>query len=200
VGFGWIADLRTEQNEALRLANEAVRIGNDDASVLANAGFTMVLFRQTQQAEGILERAVLLNPNLFIAYQVLALAKVLSGDVPTAREAAQTALRLSPQDSQLFGTYAVLAIASYFDHDLDAAESFARRSLDYRSNFKTAVAVRAACAARQHDSKTARHYMDILLAMAPELTDATLDNWLYFTDNTHRTFWHEGLARAGLPA
>lgn len=200
VGFGWIEDSPREGQDALHLARIAAQKGTDDAAALASAGFTMTLFRDIQSAGPLLERAIRLNPNLFIGFQMLAMVRVFGGQLQTGRDAARTALRLSPNDAQLFGTHAMLGFAAYFEEKYDEALDEAGKSLQYRANFKTAAAIVAASLAMKDQAEEAKAAIGRLLEIAPGLTLSNLDDWIGFEKDAHRAHWHQGLMRAGLPA
>jgi TolB-like protein len=103
-GFGWVRDRASEIAEADRLARRAANLGRDDAAALGAAGFSLVfVVGDLDDGPALIDRSLALNPNLALAWHASGLAKAFLGEPEAAIEHAARAMRLSPQDPQMFG-------------------------------------------------------------------------------------------------
>ncbi len=104
VGFGWTGDKQRAIDKTRQLAWRAAELGKDDSVALCNAGTSLVLVAgDLDDGSALIDRSLVLNPNLAWAWQFSAIAKALGGEPEVAIEHAARAMRLSPQDPQMFG-------------------------------------------------------------------------------------------------
>ena len=109
---GWLTDFAEAVAEAERLARRAAALGKDDAVALATAGFAVAhLVEDMEGGDALINRALLLNPNLAWAWLFSGWAKVALGQSEEAIEQLNRAMRLSPNDPQSFSAYAALGLA-----------------------------------------------------------------------------------------
>jgi len=86
--------------KAVAHARRALEVAGDDSTVLAHAGFILLVTDQdVAAARAALDKAVALNANSASAYGYRALVLAMSGEPEPAIENATRALRLSPLDS-----------------------------------------------------------------------------------------------------
>src|SRR5262245_12283738 len=94
--YGWVVDGETEITEARRLARRAVQLGKDDSTVLSIAGHTLaVVAGELDDAGAFQDQALLINPNLALAWAASGWAKVWLGEPDQAVERFARAMRLT---------------------------------------------------------------------------------------------------------
>jgi adenylate cyclase len=95
-GVTLTAEMRAE---ALRLANTGAELAGEDAVTLARCGHVLVYIgREYDRGRSMLERAVALNPNLAVAWNLLGWVSVICVEPERAIESFNKMIRLSPLD------------------------------------------------------------------------------------------------------
>src|SRR5262245_49905143 len=95
-GFGWVIDRAHDVAEARRLARRAVQLGKDDATALGFAGHALAyVVKELDDGAAILDRALLINPNLALGWSASGWTKVWLGEPDRAIERFAHAMRLS---------------------------------------------------------------------------------------------------------
>src|SRR3954447_13006711 len=88
-----------ETREAVRLANIASKLANEDAFTLARSGHVLAyLGHEYDRAASMVEEAVGLNPNLAVAWYCRGFVSVMCGEGARAVESFDRMIRLSPVD------------------------------------------------------------------------------------------------------
>jgi TolB-like protein/Tfp pilus assembly protein PilF len=128
---GWVKDRALEVAQAERLARRAAELGRDDAVALCTAGLVLgYVVGDLDDGAAFTGRALVLNPNLAWAWVFSAWVKVLLGEPEVAIERFAHAMRLSPQDPQIFnmhsGTSAAHLFAGRYAEALSWAETAVR--------------------------------------------------------------------------
>jgi adenylate cyclase len=199
-GFGWVADPVPEIGETRRLAAMAAELGRDDAVALSAAGMALsVVAGDLDDGADLIERALVLNPNLAWAAHFSALTKAFLGDPSRAIVDAARAMRLSPQDPQMFAMQSTTALAHFIAGRYEEALSWAETALRQRSNFLMALGIAAASGALVGKAEQSRKAMARLREINPALRISNLKSWLPFRRSEDFSRWAEGLAKAGLP-
>jgi adenylate cyclase len=199
-GFGWVADPVREIGETRRLAAMAAELGRDDAVALSAAGMALsVVAGDLDDGADLIERALVLNPNLAWAAHFSALTKAFLGDPSPAIEDVARAMRLSPQDPQMFAMQSTTALAHFIAGRYEEALSWAETALRQRSNFLMALGIAAASGALVGKAEQSRKAMARLREINPALRISNLKSWLPFRRSEDFSRWAEGLAKAGLP-
>jgi TolB-like protein len=199
-GFGWVADRERETAEAEQLARRAAYLGREDAVALGTAGFALVLVvGDLDDGPALIDRALELNPNLAWVWHFSALGKVLLGEPEAAIEQAARAMRLSPQDPQMFAMQTVTAFAHFFAGRHDQALLWSEAAMREKSNFLLATCVAAASGALAGKLPEAEKAMGRLRQLDPALRLSNLKDLLPFRRPQDFDRWAEGLRKAGLP-
>jgi adenylate cyclase len=121
-GFGWVVDRDREIAEAERLARRTAELGRDDAVALCNAGFALVIVcGALDEGAALIEKGLALNPNLAWPLHFGALTKSYLGEPNVGIERAARAIRLSPQDPQMFAMQIAIAFAHFVAGRYDLA-------------------------------------------------------------------------------
>jgi TolB-like protein len=96
---GWVTDRAQEIAETARLAKQAIELSNDDAVALSFGGFAMAYVVGDLEAGAVvIDRAIVLNPNLAMAWFASGWTRVWLGQLDIAMEHLARAMRLSPLD------------------------------------------------------------------------------------------------------
>lgn len=197
---GWMVDRPQEIAEGIRLARRAVELGRDDAVALTRSGHALGhLAGDLDGAIALLDRALVLNPNLVSAWFLGAFLRVWHGESEGAIKHFTHAMHLSPLDPELYRMQAGMAVAHLFAGRFDAASSWAEKAFRGFPNFLMVAAIIAACHALAGRADEARLAMGHLRRLDPKLRLSNLTNWLPIRRPENLATFMDGLRRAGLP-
>jgi len=198
---GWMVDRGHEVAAAAWLARRAVDVGRDDAVSLSYAGHVLAyVVGDFDDGAAFVDRALVLNPNLAVAWGSSGWMKICLGQPDQAIENIAHALRLSPVDPRLFVWQAYTGLAHFCAGRYDEAVNWAERSLRDKPNFGTALRVLIASHALAGRLVESQKAMSRLRQCDPELRVSTLgDVMAPFRRPEDRDKYMEGLRLAGLP-
>jgi TolB-like protein/tetratricopeptide (TPR) repeat protein len=197
---GWMTDRPQDIAEGVRLARRAVELGRDDAVALTRSG--SVLGHFTGDLDGgiaLLDRAVMLNPNLAAAWFLGGFLRVWHGEPDAAIEHFARAMRLSPLDPEMYRMHAGMAIAHLFAGRFDTASSWAEKAFRDLPSFLIPASIIAASHALAGRTDEARRAMNHLRQLDPTLRISNLTDWLPIRRPEDLATFAEGLRKAGLP-
>lgn len=186
--------------EALRLANIAARIGSEDAFVLARCGHTlMYVGGEFDRGAAMVEKALLLNPNLPIARFSFGWISVVACEPERAIENFQSMIRFSPLDSLRVNSSAGIAWALWLQGKYDEGLALAR---SVASVFPSAQAFGSLIAnsvalGRMDEARAAAAELD---KMDPTVRTARSSEVFPLRKADFRAKLDEALRVAGLPA
>src|SRR5580704_6097670 len=167
---GWMADRVQESAEATRLARRAAQFGQDDAVALSRAGFALAfVIDDVATGADLVDRAVLLNPNLAAAWYFSSRVRVLLDEPEIAIEHAARAMRLSPLDPLTFLMQYSTALAHFHAGHYEEAGSWAEKARRANANFLPAVRLAAASHALAGRLAKARQLVTQLREADPSL-------------------------------
>ena len=197
---GWMTDPAQEIAETTRLARRAADLGRDDAVALASAGLALALVPgDLDDGDALIDRALVLNPNLAMAWMQSSWVKVWLGEPEAAIERAARAMRLSPNDPQIFNMQAGTAAAHFVAGRYAEALSWAEMSIRGQPDYFLSTFVAAASAALAGDDAAAKKAMARLRQITPELRISNLRDHFPIRRPEDFERWAEGLRKAGLP-
>jgi TolB-like protein len=197
---GWMTDRPWEIAEGIRLARRAVELGKDDAVALTRSGHALGhLAGDLIGGITLLDRALVLNPNLAAAWFLGAFLRVWHGEPDEAIERFTHAMRLSPLDPELYRMQAGMAITHLFAGHFDTASSWAEKAFRDLPNFLMVIAILAASHALAGRLDEARREMGHLRQLDPVLRLSNLTDWLPIHRPEDLATFADGLRRAGLP-
>jgi TolB-like protein len=197
---GWMADRPLEIAEGARLARRAVELGRDDAVALTRAGSALAhLAGDLDGGIALLDRALVLNPNLAAAWFLSGFLRVWHGEPDGAIERFARAMRLSPLDPELYRMQAGMAAAHLFTRRFDTASSWAEKAFRELPSFLMVVGIIAASHALAGHLDEARRAMDHLRRLDSTLRISNLEDWLPIHRAEDLATFADGLRRAGLP-
>ena len=126
---GWMTDRAQEIAEGARLARRAVELGRDDAVALTRGGHALAhLAGDLDGGIALIDRALVLNPNLASAWFLGGFLRVWNGEPDGAIEHFARAMRLSPLDPEMYRMQAGMAVAHLFAGRFDTASSWAEKA------------------------------------------------------------------------
>jgi TolB-like protein/Tfp pilus assembly protein PilF len=196
----WVDNYARVNAEAERLARRAVALGPDDAVALCMAGFALVdMAMDFDGADAVIERALALNPNLAMAWLCSGWSKISLGQSEAAIASVEHALRLSPQDPQVFSMQNALACAHFVAGHYAEAFSMAGMALRDGPNFTLPNCVAATSAALLGRMDESHKAMARVRNIAPDLSISNVKEVLAFQRQEDTDRWTEGLRKAGLP-
>ncbi|MBC8013468.1 MAG: hypothetical protein H7X74_05230 [Methyloceanibacter sp.] len=194
-----MTDRAHEIAEAMRLAQRAADLGRDDAVALCSAGLTFAhVLGDLHDGNALIDRALVLNPNLGFAWLQSSWVKVWLGEPEAAIERAARAMRLSPNDPQIFQMQAGTAAAHFLAGRYAEALSWAEMSIRGQPDWTLSTFVAAASAALAGDDAAAKKAMARLRQSTPVLRISNISD-LFPIRQPEVTQWAEGLRKAGLP-
>jgi len=198
-GFGFARLSPVEVEEARQLARTASEIGRNDAVALGNAGFTLIVVAgELEDGAALIDRALAINRNLAWIWHFSAFAKAFLGEPEMALDHAERAMRLSPQDPQIFAMQVAAGFAHFVAGNLQQAYALAEDALRVQPNFLVGTCVAAASAGLAGMSPQAEKAMARLRGINPNLRLANLSELLPLRRPVDIERWAEGLRRAGL--
>jgi tetratricopeptide (TPR) repeat protein len=197
---GWVADRLQEVAETVRLAQRAAELGKDDALALSTAGIALSYLVGNHDDGAVLtERALLLNPNLAWAWLFSGWVKVWTGEPDAAIERVARAMRLSPNDSQIFSMQTATAFAHFFAGRYAEAFRWAEMAAREKPIFVLSTCVAAVSAALAGRSQEAKSAMERLRELEPSLRMSNLNEFFPIRRVEDIAKWEEGMRKAGLP-
>ncbi|MFC7396831.1 winged helix-turn-helix domain-containing tetratricopeptide repeat protein [Chelatococcus sp. GCM10030263] len=197
---GWMTDRAQEIEEGVRLARRAVELGRDDAVALTRGGHALSHFTDDfDTGIALLDRAVMLNPNLAAAWFLGGYLRVWHGETDAAIVHFTRAMRLSPLDPEMYRMQAGVAVAHLFAGRFDAASSWAEQAFRNLPSFLMVGCIIAASHALAGRSAHAQRAINHLRELDPTLRIANIKNWLPIQRSEDFAVFAEGLRKAGLP-
>jgi tetratricopeptide (TPR) repeat protein len=195
---GWMADRPQEVAETVRLARQARDLGREDAVALSGAGFALAYVAgEIDEGAMLIQRALVLNPNLAWAWYFSGWVKIYLGEPETAIRHATQAMRLSPNDPHLFNMQAVVAYGHLYAGRFDEAVSWAE--LAVRDSHPAAWRALAASYALSGRHDQARKAMAQMRDFYPALRLCDLTNSIPLRRPQDLAVLVDGLRQAGLP-
>jgi TolB-like protein/Tfp pilus assembly protein PilF len=197
---GWMTDRPREIAEGVRLARLAVELGKDDAVALTRGGHALAhLAGDVEGAIALVDKALVLNPNLAAAWFLGGFLRTERGDPDAAIEFFTRAMRFSPLDPEMFRMQAGMALSHLFAGRFDMASSWAEQSFRQLPTFLTVVAIIAASHALAGRTEQARTAVDHLQKLDPTFRVSSLEGWIPIRRPQHLAHFATGLRQAGLP-
>jgi TolB-like protein len=197
---GWMEDREQETAEGIRLARRGAEYGRDDAVALTRSGHALLhLAGEIDAGIALLDRALVLNPNLASAWLLGGYAQMWDGDVEGALSRFTQAMRLSPLDPEMYRMKAGVAAAHMFAGRYELAASWAKESFLQMPGFLLVLAVIAASHALAGRMERAEQAVVRLRELDPNFRLSNLMDYFVIRLPEHQEIFMDGLRRAGLP-
>jgi adenylate cyclase len=192
-------DPQKEVVDAARLANRAAELGRNDAMALSAAGMALgLVVRDLDRAADLLDRSLLLNPNLAISWVRSAWVRFFLGQFDLAIEHASHAMRLSPLDPFLVGMQTAIAFAHFCAARYDQSEVWAARAVKEQPTFAPALRLLAASNASLGRMDEATKALSRLKEIRATVHISELTHFP-FREPKHFAKYAESLRKAGFP-
>ncbi len=186
--------------EVVRLARRAAALGKDDATALTRAGHALgYVLGEVEEGATLLDRALLLNPNLALAWNFGGWSKIFLGQPEIAIERMARAMRLNPLDALLFLLQAGTAFGHLFAGRYDEAASWAEKALRERPNFPLVLRLASASFALSGRVEEAHKLISRLRQINPMLRVQHVKDLFPLRRPEDLARYIEGLRKAGLP-
>jgi tetratricopeptide (TPR) repeat protein len=197
---GWMTDRAQEIAEGARLACRAVELGKNDAVALTRGGHALGHFGgEIDDCIALVDRALVLNPNLAAAWFLGAYQRIARGEPDIAIERFAHAMRLSPLDPEMFRMQAGTALAHLLAERFDVASSWAQKAFRDLPSFAMVSGIIAASHALAGRTEAAQQAVRHLRQMGPEMRISNLKDWIALRRPQDLDLFAEGLRKAGLP-
>ena len=178
-----------------QLAQKAIIADYDDARGHMLAGIAEKWLRQPLRAEALLKRAIELNPSLAMAHAQLGGSYYLRDAPDDAIITLKNAIRLSPNDAELFYFRGELAMAYLMTGAFDDALEQADLSLMRRGAYWFSHVVKINALLRKGDPALATQAVAELNASIPRFGPQFID-WIPFMDGHWNRFLADGMNHA----
>jgi TolB-like protein len=153
---GYVADREGEKAEAEPLAKCAARLGTDDAMVLSTAAIALAFASSNIEVSiALVERALVLNPNLGVAWLNSGWVRLFNGESELAIGHLEYAMRLSPFDPYRGLMWLGIAVAHLLGGRYEQSLSASERALPDDVNNLTLLAASSALAGRMDKAHAA---------------------------------------------
>jgi tetratricopeptide (TPR) repeat protein len=196
----WMDDVERESREGMLFGKRAIELAKDDALALAAGGLAIAFMGDDLDAGlAFVDRALNVNPNLALGWQVSGWVRTYIGDPDTAIEHLTHAMRLSPLDPQMPQLCIAMAVAMRCaGRYLDSA-TWARKALQETPDLLPALIGLAAASALAGQPDDARRAAQRALEVDPGLRIALYNHNLSFRRAEDREAMTNGLRSAGIP-
>lgn len=122
-------DREAETAETARLSHKAIELGRDDAIALYGAAYGLsVVVGDLDYAAAVIDRALLLNPNLMQAWLASGWIRVRRGETELGLEQLARARRLSPIDPVSYVNFGATATGYFLAGCYEEAASWAEKA------------------------------------------------------------------------
>lgn len=196
----WMSDPERQIAEGTRLVCRAVELGQDDATALAASVHPLVhLTRDLDGSIALVDRALVLDPNLAAGWFVGGFVRMWRGQPDDAIERIARAMRLSPLSPDMQRMEVGIAMAHLLAGRPGDALSWAEKASRHISDRAFPIGVLAAIYAQAGRGDEARLAIQQLRQLDPELRLSNLGEWLPFQRPQDLAIFVEGLRKAGLP-
>jgi adenylate cyclase len=179
-------------------ARRAVEIDPTDADANAIVAYAGMIEGVRETCWGDISLALEVNPNSSWAHFVKGALLVYTGQPAEARNAALTALRLSPRDPLTTIPSAIFFLSYYFERDYSSSLEAARRAVSRLPNWPIAHRYLAASLGQLGRFSEAQEALRRAIALAPEVLELNARSspppWMRLED--HENFM-DGLRKAG---
>ena len=197
---GWIIDRPAEIAEAERLARLGADLGRTDAVALAWSAHALAhVVGDIKNGLALVDRALLLNPNLAVAWQRSGWLRIYAGDCELAIEHLNRAMRLNPLDPLMHLAQSAMAFGHFLLGDVDEASAWAESALHLRSNWPPALRVLAMSNALAGREQAAQQAITRLALVQPRLRVSNLHEQIFLHRLEHTARCLEAMRKAGLP-
>ena len=201
VGQCWAEDPEASMIEAGRLADRAITLDPQDGKALAIAGHVRsFLNHRLREALALHERALNINPNLAMAWNLSGVAYAYLGELDEAERRIQRYKKLSPFDPHAFFFDTARIIVALLQHRHADAADAGREVSQMNPAFSAACKPYLGALGHLGNTEEATTVRNRLLAIEPDFNVAGFLAGSPFARAEDRDHYAKGLLLAGVPA
>jgi adenylate cyclase len=197
--YGWAKNDVQENVEIERLARRAARLAKEDPIALHTAGFALAHVGQLETGAALIDRALVLDPNLAAGWHLNGWVNIYLGKSEIAIEHMARAMRLNPLDPLIFGMQNGTAAAHFLAGRYDDASAWSGMALQEHADFLPALRMAAASRASAGRLAEAQKIMARIRHLDPEFRVSNLTDVVPYRDLNAFDRYVDGLRKAGLP-
>jgi adenylate cyclase len=195
--WGYAVDPQFDRMEAVRLLRLALSVDGDDPETLAWASTISAYMVGDPETEiEIVDRAVALNPNSFIAWLNRGWVYRIAGLPEEALRSFERAIRMSPVDPGLHIVFLGMGYAFIELRRFDEAIAAGRKAVRQDPSYSAAYRCLASALAHVGRDAEAREAATRLLELDPA---STISGWIARGGQSNAKLLIEGLRKAGVP-
>jgi adenylate cyclase len=190
-----------ERTEALRFAEQALSLSDDDETVLARTAFVFGLMDGNfERGRELAERATAINPNSAQAWNARATMDLVLGELEPALQGYANVMRLNPLDKRavpyaLFGSGAACLLLGRYDE----GAAFVRRLLLLSPNDIRGLFILTGCALFGGKPADAEQTVARIKQLFPHFRSSQLRQVYRVRKPEHMAIVERTIARIGLP-
>jgi TolB-like protein len=199
--FGWSDDPERWLAEAKELAERAANLDENDAWVQCVLGLSKFTAKQPDKAIGHYRKAIALNPSFALGHGYLALQLAfVAGRTSEAIKEAETAIRLSPHDPELYHFFYAIGMAHFVAGRYDDAATWAERAESERPAGIGFGPLRLLASSYAHVNRLddARNAFASVLEVTPRISATGIRKAIHFGQPEDLERYLDGLRKAGL--
>jgi TolB-like protein len=197
---GWTTNRKQEVAETARLARRVAESGKDDAVALTFGGLALAYVAGDLEGGAVLiDRALVLNPNLTAAWYACGWVKDFLGDTDLAIEHLAKAMRLSPLDPLMFMMQSLTGLAHFVAGRYAEGSRWAAKAVREQPYYIGALRNLAANCALSGRLDEARQAITQARLLDPDLRLSNLKDRIGPFRPADYARFAEGLRLAGLP-
>ena len=199
--YGWGNDPGSALTSAIEVADHLISIDPSNAKSFIVRAWAYQYRREYDLAIADYRCALNLNPNLALNLFTMAWSEAVAGLSAEAREHAQTALKLSPRDTNIWlgWAYAALELASFIEGDFSEAITWGQQAVQMHARMPFRQAVLVASYGHLGNDGAAESHIKTINTFTPNFLSAVLDGDIeVYKLPEHNAVVIEGLRKAGL--
>ena len=199
--FGWSSDPPVWLTEARELAERAANLDENDAWVQCVLGLGQFTAKQPDKAIGHYRKAIALNPSFALGHGYLALQLAfIAGRTDEAIREAETAIRLSPRDPELYHFFYAIGMSHFVAGRYGEAVTWAEKAENERPAGIGFGPLRLLASSYAHLDRMgeACDAFAGVLEVTPRISSTGIRNAIHFGRPEDLERYLEGLRKAGL--
>jgi adenylate cyclase len=197
--FGWSSDPVGWLTEAKELAQRAASLDENDVWVQCALGLGQFTAKQPDKAIGHYRKAIELNPSFALGHAYLALQLAFAGEPDEAIDEAETAIRLSPRDPELFHFFVAIGTAHFVAGRYEEAVAWAEKSVSARPSVPGPLRLLTTSLAHLDRTDEAREVFKRVLEITPHVSATGIRSAIHFSKSEDLQRYIDGMRKAGLP-
>ena len=195
--LGWAVDPQFEREEAVRLARSALSADDGDPEILARAAAVLAyIVGDCESAIEMADRAVALNPNAFVAWNLRGQVYRIAGMPEEAVRSFERAMRLNPVDPAQYPAFVGLRMALIELRRFEEAIVAGKKAIRGAPSYSAAYRCLASAFAHLGRDAEAHEAAARVLEFDPAFT---VSAWIARGAQSNMKLLTEGLRKAGLP-